>query len=475
MEISALSSLEIFTLGGNSGVVGTIPTEIVKLSKLDFWQTTGCRLTGTIPADIVSMPSLGVFRAYRNEHTGTLPDLSKMPTMRNIDVGANQFTGTIPDISPESEYTQIFMEDNMLTGSIPAAYFNLQILEIMSFSGMGLTGTVPTEIGQLEALKELYFQGNSFTGTLPTEIGNLRNIQRFFLSDNPSITGTIPTEIGEMRQTQLLFLSQTQLGGELPTEISKLNELQRLNLVGMPLLTGTIPIEFGELENLPFLNIQNSSLTGGLEEAFCSQESLITSITADCLAEDPNPISCSCCTNCCNDGEDCELKIGGVCENQGGKFERDLDRNATCTCLEGGVRLECTDAACPSCNLEGDLCALNTEYGYEFNETTGEIKSFHNTIEYVSGFGFEGTTITYEDELGGDCTFILNGEECNNCGGITCQSGFKGLVASCDNVEGGTSFNSCEEFVDPGLMEIIFAFDPSQLTGCPLLLEKFQS
>jgi hypothetical protein len=233
-------------------------------------------------------------------------------------------------------------------------------------------------------------------------------------------------------------------------------------------LTGSLPSSFSELTSLGQLFLQNTSINEGLEAAFCNQSVLITSIEADCGGNSPE-VGCECCTSCCDDGKDCALSVPAICQTQKGKFELDTDRGASCSCSENGTLLSCTDTSCESCNLDGSVCAVNTDYGYSFNATTGTILAFENSLKYV--MGWNDTTIKIIETNEGSCEVSVNGEKCRNCGSIICKSGFEGYSVSCDNLEVGYNFNSCDEVVAPGFLEVFYLFDQGQLYGCPLLLD----
>jgi hypothetical protein len=248
-----------------------------------------------------------------------------------------------------------------------------------------------------------------------------------------------------------------------------MDRLKSLSLASN-MLSGSLPVSLGELRFLEQLHIQDTNITDGLEAAFCNKTILMTSIGADC-GGDPPEVNCPCCTKCCQDGDDCDLSVPAICKTQAGKFESYPDRRAPCSCTEDGTYLSCTDT-CESCYLVGDVCAVSTNYGYVVNGTTGVVEEFHNTLEYVTGW--ENTNITFTAITTATCTLHMNGEKYRSCSRFLCSSGFKGYSLYCDYVEGGSNFNSCEEFMESGPLQILFTYDPSQVSGCPLLLEDIR-
>lgn len=198
---------------------------------------------------------------------------------------------------------------------------------------------------------------------------------------------------------------------------------------------------------------------------------LFTEIAADCGGETPQ-IECSCCIQCCDDSTgECALDVGNNCQAKARKFGHDDQRSAQCECSQDDLSFSCTDTACQSCSLSGHICAVNKDYGYTFDES-GAIIGFHNTLQYVSG---RNETILFESGLGDSsdpCRVAVDGEQCRYCHFIDCRSDFRGFLISCDNLEEGHTFNSCDETFETGFLEVFFLYDASMVNGCPLLLER---
>ena len=160
-----------------------------------------------------------------------------------------------------------------------------------------------------------------------------------------------------------------------------------------------------------------------------------------------------------------------MCETKAGLFEIAADRGATCTCSENATSVACDDTSCESCNLDGTLCAINTNYGYTFDDETGDIATFRNTLQYTLGRN-ETITFIQNKTASAGCQVSVNSEQCRECGNSICRSGFQGFSIICDNLEGGGfSFNSCDETFEVGFLEVFFLFDQSLVSGCPVLLE----
>ena len=80
------------TCQNDSGISGTIPTELAGLPNLESLLLPGNRLTGSLPSEILSAPSLQDLYLGRNELTGSL-DHAMHPNLQRLLMGGNQLTG----------------------------------------------------------------------------------------------------------------------------------------------------------------------------------------------------------------------------------------------------------------------------------------------------------------------------------------------------------------------------------------------
>jgi hypothetical protein len=157
-------------------------------------------LTGSIPSEIGNLTNLTYLYLYNNELSGSIP----------------------PEIGNLTNLTHLFLYDNELTGEIPPEIGNLTNLTFLGLNNNQLTGPIPSEIWNLTNLTYLRLDNNQLTGSIPPEIGNLTNLTYLRL-DNNQLTGSIPPEIGNLTNLVLLNLSQNQLTGEIPESICDLN------------------------------------------------------------------------------------------------------------------------------------------------------------------------------------------------------------------------------------------------------------
>ena len=71
-------------------------------------------LDGSIP-DLSALANLRELQLWGNKLSGSIPDLSVLANLRHLDLGSNELSGSIPDLSALSKH----LGDNQLSGSIP--------------------------------------------------------------------------------------------------------------------------------------------------------------------------------------------------------------------------------------------------------------------------------------------------------------------------------------------------------------------
>ena len=192
------------------GIVGTIPSELGSLAKLQFLSLDQNRLTGGIPKELVSLANL-----------------------QSLSLSENRLTGEIPtELGNLVNLQELYLRGGRLTGEVPKELGNLPNLQTLDLASNRLSGEIPTELGNLPNLQQrLDLSDNRLMGTIPTELGNLSNLQELYLNDN-QLTGTIPNELGNLSNLHLLSLRGNRLTGCVPDGLHDVpsNDFARLGL-----------------------------------------------------------------------------------------------------------------------------------------------------------------------------------------------------------------------------------------------------
>ena len=473
-ELGYLEDLEILSFT-QSNIYGTIPPEILRPSKLNLLQLGTLNLTGSLPTTFNNIPGMKLLSLYNNKLTGALPAgifLNHGLHLETVALGKNSFNGPIPDFDTQSGLEHLWAENCLFTGTLPPSIYSQRSLSELDLSKNALHGTIAPQVLALAELEHWSMFGNHFSGTLPESLGQLESIKSLDMSSN-SFTGTLPA-LGSLKRLENLNLATNNLEGPLSIELEEMDSLEMFSVASNMLLTGTVPLGFGVHPSLLSFSIQNTSISGGVEEAFCNQSSLLVEVSADCQAE----VTCSCCTECCGNEEDCTPNLPGICLAKSGHFTKDDRHGSVCECSEGviggGLELFCVDN-CTTCNVDGNSCVQSKGYGNTF-DTNGTITSFRNEFEYVTNDSAV-TTILFESGgwIGDNtpCRVSVNGTACRSCLNIRCASDFEGYTIRCDNIlKDSRTFNSCVQDVEVGYLELFYWADPSMSSGCPLVLER---
>ena len=485
-EISAFRSIKELS-GRRAAIYGTIPTEIGLLSRMETFKFPDNLLTGTIPTEIELLTNLRIIYLWVNHLSGTVPSgLFQITTLRGLDLAENwDLTGTIPEFGNLEELHDLILDINQFTGTIPQTFYtNLPNIEYVRLDRNKLSGTISTEIGTLSDLEEFHCPNNQISGPIPTEIGLLQNLE-YLLLDYNHFSQSIPSEIGLIGRAQEIDLANNDLTGSIPSEIENLSRLRILRLSSNG-IEGVIPAGFAQLPVLGTFDLHNTSMEYDGFEAFCNQTSS-TSITGDCLGDDPE-VLCPCCSSCSNDitGE-AVLNLPRVCDIKAMNYEaidhNDEVRASTCSCpLEGmGHNLSCTET-CETCSKDGAVCFTNTGYSMDIDDG-GILTRTHSQFVFTKGRLSETVVVDFWDHKEGGninvptCSVFLNGEECSSCAYFKCSNGFSAWVVDCSNFDDiGGYYTPCElppdNYDDYGAVAVFAMQDEFLRSGCrPWLLD----
>ena len=101
---------EVTDLSLWNGLSGTIPSEIMHLTKLEVLYLSRNKLVGTIPSEISNLNRLTYLGLQHNKLTGSVPkeSFASMSSLRYLYLEKNDLTGTIR----RTEYPCLLMKDN---------------------------------------------------------------------------------------------------------------------------------------------------------------------------------------------------------------------------------------------------------------------------------------------------------------------------------------------------------------------------
>ena len=286
------------------GLDGTVPADLASLPMLTELNLHSNALTGQIPSGIGNLTNLEQLLLHNNSLSGDFPDLSRLsrleklwlsgrnnrigegdgiPTWLNgltrleeVNLWGNEMGGTIPNLSRLTSLKLLKLQYNSLTGTIPTWFGGMNSLGGLYLHRNDLTGSIPSELGQLTRLRRLWLDRNGLTGTIPPELGNMSNLGTLNLHTN-RLTGNIPTQLTNLSRLQHFALHNNALTGTIPAGLGNLSELTRI-AVSNNRLTGTIPAGLGGLDKLALLWLSQNQLTGTIPSALGDLGDTLTSL-----------------------------------------------------------------------------------------------------------------------------------------------------------------------------------------------------
>jgi len=229
-------------------LVGTIPTEIVKLSELRSLFLSYNALNGTLPQ--------GVFQIH---------------TLQNIELSSNSLTGSLPTKLSMHNLTKLLLDMNHLTGNITAVW-NTPKLQLLHLNQNQFTGNLPEGISSLRSLQELDLSQNNLTGPLPASYGKLSKLSILWLHQNRFKYNSIPESWSGLKSLSDIHLDG--LSGNIPSTIAQdWPNIENIDL-GNGQITGKIPSSICDCHILTFIRLYNNALHGPLPQCICTMRNL---------------------------------------------------------------------------------------------------------------------------------------------------------------------------------------------------------
>jgi serine/threonine protein kinase len=202
-------------MSGNK-LSGKIPSEISKLSKLQYLSLHSNEFTGNIPPEIGNLSLLYKLNLSRNHFSGEIPkSIGRLSKLNVVDLSDNNFNGSIPkEISNCNQLQSLNLSHNNLSGTIPYELGNLFYLQSMlDLSSNNLLGEIPQNLQKLASLEILNVSHNNLSGTIPQSFSSMFSLQSVDFSYN-HFSGLIPTGGVFQKETAEAFAGNSGLCGE---------------------------------------------------------------------------------------------------------------------------------------------------------------------------------------------------------------------------------------------------------------------
>ncbi|KAK8477620.1 hypothetical protein V6N13_063078 [Hibiscus sabdariffa] len=239
-SLANASSLQEISLKWNR-LEGRLPVTFGLLKRLVALELNGNTFSGSIPPSFCNMSSLEYLVLGTNQLSGILPVClgSNLPSLRGILVGANNLSGTLPEsLSNVSNLETLEVSNNYFHGKVSVNFRNARNLSWINMKennlGSGSAGDLDfvTTLTNCSGLQVVSIAFNQFHGLLPNSITNLSIAMTYLYFGNNQITGTIPLGITSLVNLLGLGFEYNRVSGTIPDSIGKLKTLQWVSLGG---------------------------------------------------------------------------------------------------------------------------------------------------------------------------------------------------------------------------------------------------
>lgn len=201
--VSKFSSLEVLSLV-SLGIWGELPSKINRLSFLRVLNLTSNSVYGQLPVKISSLPNLQTLVLHDNLLNGSVPDLSGVKTLQELDMANNLLGPKFPALP--NKLVSVDLHSNKFSSNVPLSLASFDQIQRLDLSANQLMGHVPPALFSLPSIQYLNMAGNKLTGSLPKTATCNEELRYIDLSDN-LLTGSLPSCISSNSSNKVVLYS----------------------------------------------------------------------------------------------------------------------------------------------------------------------------------------------------------------------------------------------------------------------------
>lgn len=185
-DASTWSSILEISFGQNN-FSAVLPAGLSVLNRsLELFDGSFGGFSGSIPGELVLLTRLRFLNLEANELDSTIPDFSSLTGLTELRLKANRLVGSLPPL-PRS-LLSFSAPDNELVGTVPSAYGSLPNIVDIELWGNRLSGTLPN-FSSATSLQYLDVSDNAIEGQLPPLPASLTSL---VVNDNSALFGPVP-------------------------------------------------------------------------------------------------------------------------------------------------------------------------------------------------------------------------------------------------------------------------------------------
>ena len=267
-------------LSGNANIRGVLSDDICSLQDMQVLSIGETGITGSIPRCISKLSKLYFLDLETLSLTGNLTYIKGLSNLKWIHLMSNRITGEIPQDFGNwfPELIQLILQGNKLNGTIPSSIGNLRNLSLLQLSGnKDLTGLLPLSLSNLTKLTILDISYTSINGFETGLILNAPYLNSFVAKGNKKFSVSIYQLIEVLERSKKSLIQLNVRGcniyGDFQTScnvtklkygIFRFSKLAFLDISDNERLYGTIPDPIGSASLLMFFNASFTNLSSAL-------------------------------------------------------------------------------------------------------------------------------------------------------------------------------------------------------------------
>ncbi|KAL2349287.1 hypothetical protein Fmac_003287 [Flemingia macrophylla] len=201
--LTKLSNLKVLSLV-SLGLWGPLPSKIDRFWSLEVLNVSSNFICGEISSSISSLRNLRSLVLAENLFNGSVPDLGRLASLEEINLGGNKLGPEFPPLS--KNLVRVNLRNNNLRCRIPSELVHVYKLQLLDISSNVIFGNIPSFIFSLPFLKYLNLAENQFSGSLSVDISCGSSLAFVDISDN-LLVGKLPSCIGSKSSNRTTLYS----------------------------------------------------------------------------------------------------------------------------------------------------------------------------------------------------------------------------------------------------------------------------